>query len=176
MERIVVIGTSGSGKSTLARRIGDRLNLPVIELDALHHLPGWEVRPVDEFRELVDRATVGRRWVVDGNYSATRDIVWARAQVVIWLDYPRWRSMARVIRRTVWRAATREELWHGNREPWSNFVSLDPERSIIAWTWTTHADRRRRYAEMIEDPAWDHLEFRRLTHPSQIGPLMPPRR
>ncbi len=168
MARIVVIGTSGTGKSTLARRIGEMLDLPVVEMDALHHMPGWQERPEDEFRQMIIEATKGPRWVVDGNYSKSRDVVWPRAQMVIWLDYPRWRTMSRVIRRTVRRVISREELWHGNREPLSNLWSLDPEKSIIAWAWTTHASRRQRYERMLEDPRWSHIDFRRVRRPGDL--------
>ena len=61
--------------------------------------------------------------------------------------------MARTIRRTLRRTLTREELWNGNREPLSNLWSLNPEKSIIAWTATRHGVYRRRYAEAERGPA-----------------------
>ncbi len=172
MDRIVVIGTSGTGKSSLARRIGKLLDTPVVELDALYHLPGWQSRPDDEFRELALEATAGDHWIVDGNYSQSREVVWPRAHMVIWLDYPRWLAMSRVIHRTLKRSITREELWNGNREPFSNLLSLDPEKSIIVWTWTTHGRRRQQYEDMVEDPQWAHIDFRRLSHPRELKPLI----
>ncbi len=82
----------------------------------------------------VDAATEGPGWVVDGNYSVVRDVVWAKADAVVWFDLPYVTVLARVVRRTVRRSLTREELWNGNREPFSNLWSLDPKKSIIAWT------------------------------------------
>lgn len=172
MDRIAVVGTSGTGKSTLARRIGELLDLPVVELDALHHLPGWQTRPDEDFRAMVAAATGGDSWVCDGNYSKARDVIWPRCQMVIWLDYPRWLAMNRVVRRTIRRTVTRQELWNGNREPLSNLWRLDPQRSIIAWTWTTHNRRREELEREINDPRWSHIEFRRLTHPSQVEALL----
>lgn len=172
MTRIAVIGTSGAGKTTFARRLGAALDLPVVELDSLFHLPGWNQRPVEEFRSLVAEASCRDAWVIDGNYSAVRDLVWSRAQVVVWLDYPRWRVMTRVIRRTLRRVVTREVLWSGLREPLSNLTRLDPQKSIISWAWTTYTDRRRRYSEMIVDPSWSHIRFYRIGHPSEEASLL----
>ena len=41
MQRISIRGTTGSGKSTLAKALAKKLDLQHIEIDALHHLPGW---------------------------------------------------------------------------------------------------------------------------------------
>ena len=116
MERVVVVGTSCSGKTTLARRLSQVLGSPHVELDAIHWEPGWQERPVDEVRRMAGEAAAGERWVMDGNYSAVRDIVWGRATAVAWLNYPfrvvLWRCLCRTIRRAI----TREELFSGNRE------------------------------------------------------------
>lgn len=138
------------------------LGLPAIELDALFHQPGWTPLPDATFRDRVTEAVAPEGWVVDGNYSAVRDIVWDRADTVVWLDLPFSVVMGRTIRRTVRRVITREELWNGNREPWTNLCSFKPEKSIIAWSATRYRVYRRRYAEAEEDPRWAQLRFVRL--------------
>ncbi len=162
MRRVSVVGNSGSGKSTLARALATRLGVPHVELDAIYHQPGWQPLPVAEFRARVDRAIAGDGWVVDGNYSAVRDLVWARADTVVWLDLPRRTVMRQVVWRTVRRAVLRVELWNGNREPWRNLFTRDPEESIIAWAWHRHTVYRARYAAMLTDAAWGHLTFVRI--------------
>ncbi len=146
MQRISVIGTSGSGKTTLAHRIAAVCGAPVIPMDAVFHQPGWTPLPADEFRRRMAELTAGERWVTDGNYSDARDIVWGAADLIVWLDLPKWLVMVRMIGRTAVRAVTGRELWNGNRESWRDVLSRDPERSIIVWAWTTHGERRRRYA------------------------------
>ena len=163
-----MVGNSGSGKSTAAVTLASRLGVPCVELDSIFHQPGWTELPVDEFRARVAAAAAGDAWVIDGNYSAVRDVVWARADTVVWIDLPRPVVMRRVVARTVRRAARRQELWNGNREPWSNFLTLDPERSIIMWAWTQHGRYRRRYETAMADPAWAHLRFVRLRSPAEI--------
>ncbi len=153
MRRVSVVGNSGSGKSTLARRIAAALDAPYIELDAIHHLPGWTPIPVDRFLAEMDRRTRADRWVVDGNFRrvVVEGPVWERADTVVWLDPPRHVVMRQLIGRTLRRAITREELWNGNREPVLRQFSPDPRRSIIVWAWTRHRVYRRRYAQAMRD-------------------------
>jgi adenylate kinase family enzyme len=130
-----------------------------IELDALFHQPGWE--PLDDvtFRARVLEAMEAPAWVVDGNYSAVREMVWKRADTIVWFDLPYAVVMARTVRRTVRRTVTRQELWNGNKEPWSNLYSFNPQKSIVAWAATRHGVYRRRYAEAEHDPRWAGLRF-----------------
>ena len=39
-------------------------------------------------------------WVLDSAYGGWRDLVLARAELVVALDYPRWLSLSRLVRRT----------------------------------------------------------------------------
>jgi adenylate kinase family enzyme len=168
VHRVSVVGNSGSGKSTLAAALAAHLDVPWIELDSIYHQPGWNPLPAPDFRARVEALVAGDAWVIDGNYTAVRDLVWARADTVVWIDLPRPVVMRRVIGRTLRRALLRQELWNGNREPVSNWLTLDPERSIIMWSWTQHAEYRVRYAEATVDPVWDHLRFLRLRSPAQV--------
>jgi adenylate kinase family enzyme len=162
MKRISVVGNSGSGKSTFARSLASGLDIPYVELDSIFHLPGWAELPLGQFRARAAAAAEGPAWVIDGNYAAVRDLVWQRAETVVWLDPPQRLVMARLIRRTLRRVITRAELWNGNREPWSNLWCRDPNRSIIAWAWTQRGEYRSRYESAMADPAWAHLRFLRV--------------
>ena len=113
-------------------------------------------------------AAAGECWVIDGNYSTVQDIVWARADTVVWLDLPRRTVMRRIITRTLRRVAGRVELWNGNRERWRNFFTLDKQESVIVWAWQTHARNRARYEVAAADPLYTHLRFVRLTSPRTI--------
>jgi adenylate kinase family enzyme len=168
MRRVSVVGSPGSGKTTFGRRLANQLDVPYVELDAIFHQPGWNDLPSDVFRARVSEALAGDGWVVDGNYSAVRDLVWEAADTVVWLDLPRRVVMRRVALRTLRRAITRERLWNGNREPFTNLYRLDPEKNIIRWTWVKHADYATRYSDASGDPANGHLRFVRLFSQEQI--------
>jgi len=146
----------------VAAQLAAALGVPHVELDAIYHQPGWTPLTDEEFRARVEAATEREGWVVDGNYSVVRDIVWEKADTVVWCDLPYVTVMARTIGRTLRRTMTREELWNGNREPWSNLWSFKPEKSIIAWTATHHGRYRRRYSEAEMSPRWADLNFVRL--------------
>ena len=147
--RVNVVGTSAAGKTTFARALAARLAVPHIELDALHWEQGWTEAPAGVMRERVTRATDGQAWVVDGNYSAVRDIVWARAEAVVWLDFPLRTVLWRYAARTQRRIRSGEELWTGtgNRERLSmHLLSRD---SLLWWILSTYRRRRREYPPLL---------------------------
>jgi adenylate kinase family enzyme len=133
--RVLVGGTSGSGKSSLAREISTRTGLPYTEIDALHHGPGWTVRP--EFLVEVEVLSGQPRWVTEYQYAQARPMLLSRCDLVVYLLLPRALVMGRVVRRTVRRALRREVLWNGNVEPPLRTLLTDRDH-IIRWAWRTH--------------------------------------
>jgi len=162
MRRVSVIGTSGSGKSTLAAALAVALGADLLELDSVYHQAGWERLPTEEFRRRVASVVAGERWVIDGNNSEVQDLVWGRADTVVWLDLPRRTVMRRIIRRSFRRVARRVELWNGNREHWRNLFTR------ISWAWQTHAANRVKYEAAMADPGNSHLRFVRLASPAAV--------
>ncbi len=59
MRRVAIQGNSGSGKSTLAHQLAAILAVPHVELDAIHHLPGWQPIDRDTFRAEVTARCAG---------------------------------------------------------------------------------------------------------------------
>ena len=163
--RIVVVGTTGSGKTVLAQRLARHLGLPYVELDVLHWGPNWSQVPPEAFRARVAEAVAGEAWVVDGNYSRVRDLVWSRADTVVWLDYSLPVILGRLFRRTLWRILCREELWSGNRERFrEQFLSRE---SLFLWALRTYRRRRREYPALFGRPEYAHLTVVRLRSPRQ---------
>jgi adenylate kinase family enzyme len=167
VKRVSVVGTSGSGKTTFARDLAARMGVPHVELDALYHRPNWTHVDDDELARQVGEAVAGEGWVVDGNYSRVRHIVWEAADTIVWLDYPKWLVMSRMMRRTLGRVATQRKLWHGNRERWRNLIDPNPEENIILWAWTTHGRYRCRYQEAFASPEWTYKNLVRLSSPAE---------
>jgi adenylate kinase family enzyme len=169
VRRVSVVGNSGSGKTTVAAALAGAIGAPHLELDAVFHQPNWKPLDTETFRAKVGAIVTADAWVVDGNYDRVRDLIWQRADTVVWLDLPRRTVMRQLILRTLRRMATREELWNGNTEPWRDLFRLDPEQSILRWAWTQHDKYVGRYGAAIHDPANAHLTFIRLTSPAEVA-------
>jgi adenylate kinase family enzyme len=159
--RVIVRGCSGSGKTTLARRIAEALGVPHVELDGIFHQPGWQMLDDAAANQRVSEFVDDGGWVVCGNYRVVADQLLDRADTVVLYDLPRAVVMSRVLRRTIGRVGRRKELWNGNREQLGNVLSFDPERSIVAWAWTTHARKHVEINEFLQHPPREHL---RLVH------------
>lgn len=163
--RITVIGTTGSGKTVFAQRLAQQLGIPHVEQDAIHWGPDWTPVPLQEFRERTSQSLSGQAWTTDGNYSKVRDIVWGRADTVVWLDYPLLLILWRLVRRTLRRSLTGEVLWNGNQERLSQ--ALFSRDSIILWALRTYGRRRREYPELFQQPENAHLQVVHLHSPGQ---------
>jgi adenylate kinase family enzyme len=170
MNRVVVVGISGSGKTTLARQIADVLEAPHLEMDSAFHKYGLADTAPPDFRPALEEVAQADRWVIDGNYSShgARDVVWPRADTIVWLDLPRRTAMARVVGRTLRRVLTREEMWEGAKEPFTNLYRFDPLQNIMVWTWTQHAEVRDKYESVMSDGTWDHAAVHRLRSRSEV--------
>ena len=146
MRRVNVKGTSGSGKTTFAQELARRLELPYVELDALHHGPNWAEPAAEEFRARVREAMahLPDGWVIDGNYEGKLgETVVGPADTIVWLDLPLRLKLRRLWRRTMERIRDDVELWSGNRESWRGAFS--GRESLFAWTLRTHFRHRREW-------------------------------
>ena len=147
MRRVAVIGTSGNGKTTFGRALARRLGVPFVELDALHHGPGWTEATAEELRARVEPIIAQDAWIVDGGYMGKLgDLVVGGADTVVWLDLPMGVWLPRLVRRSVRRIVRREEIWNGNRESLRLLLSRD---SVILFALRHHRRRRREYPQRL---------------------------
>ena len=167
-QRIAIVGLTGSGKTTLARKLAAVHDLRHIEIDDLFHGPNWTEPGRDVFRQRIEDATSVERWVSDGNYSIVRDIVWARADTIIWLDYPRplvfWRLLSRTLRRLI----KREALWTSqNTESWRRaFLTRE---SLFVWALQSYPRHQVRYPPALAEAAASGKTTHRFRSPRALN-------
>ena len=147
MDRIVIIGTSCSGKTTLARKLSQILHIPHIELDTLFWRKNWQTEEREKFRQKVAKVIEQNKWIIDGNFSIVRDLVWARADTIIWLDYPFHVIFLQALVRSIKRIVTREKLFAENVETFrQTFLS---KNSILYWICVSHFDYKKTYTRLL---------------------------
>jgi adenylate kinase family enzyme len=148
MQRIVILGPTGSGKTTLGHKLAAKLGLKAIDLDDLHWKPAsegaWQNRTTEEMLVLADAAAAGDKWIIMGNYSKVKDVIWARADAFIWINYPFYRVFWQLLRRSVMRAIDKNPICNGNTESWRLMFS---KKSIIVWLFQSYDRLEKRYEE-----------------------------
>ena len=118
MKRIVVLGLSGSGKTTLAIALARQLRLSCIHADEIRWEANWQRLAQAAFVERIAAATERETWVFDGNRLSLRDLIWPRADTIVWLDYSLPVILRRICIRNFRRVVTKETLWNANKENW----------------------------------------------------------
>ncbi|MEP6608640.1 MAG: shikimate kinase [Burkholderiaceae bacterium] len=167
MQRIIVFGASGSGKTTLGCWVAKQLEFPFIDLDDVYWNPGWVASTTAKFRAAVDDIARGSHWVIAGNYSQARDLLWPRADTLIWLDIPLlqvlWRTTARA-----WRQSRSGELiCNGNRQALSALIR-GPD-SLLGYTLRTYHARRLELPNILRLPQHCHARVIHLRHVSEVS-------
>lgn len=166
MRRVLVAGSTGAGKTTMARRLAALLDIRFHEMDALAITgPGWQDNP--RLAEDVSQISSGASWIFDSlGYPDVRDLLWTRADTVVWLDYPRPVVMRRVLRRSAARTLLRRRIFGGNVETLAGWFSADHP---AWWAWSQYANRRADIAGRCADPRFAPLRVVRLATPREAG-------
>lgn len=125
MNRVLVIGPCGSGKSTLARELAPRMGLPLVHMDQLGWQAGWVETEKAELDARLAEVIAQDAWLIEGHYGSTLAPRLARADTVIYLDFP--------IRLCLWRLAKRVFLNRGQSRP--DMPEGCPERFDAAFFW-----------------------------------------
>ena len=162
-DRILVYGVTGSGKTWLAERISAATGIPWHSIDDLTWEPGWVPVPEYEQRRRVEQICTEQRWIVDTAYGAWLDLALERTELVVALDFPRWLSLSRLLRRSVARALDGRPICNGNLETFRHLLSRD---SIVVWHFRSFARKRARMRAWEIDPAAPTVL--RFTSPRQV--------
>ena len=162
-DRILVYGVTGSGKTFLAERISAATGIPWHSVDDLTWEPGWVLVPEEEQRRRIEVICAGDRWVLDTAYGTWLDGPLARADLILALDYPRWLSLSRLLRRSIARAIDGRPICNGNRESFRNLLGRN---SIVIWHFRSFKRKRNRMRAWETDPRLPQVV--RFTRPRQV--------
>jgi adenylate kinase family enzyme len=125
LKRVLIIGPCGSGKSTLARELAPLMRLPLTHMDQLGWQSGWVETGKAELNASLATVVAQDEWLIEGNYGSTLAPRLARADSVIYLDFP--------IRLCLWRLIRRIASNRGRSRP--DMPEGCPERFDAAFFW-----------------------------------------
>lgn len=159
-KRVIIIGSPGSGKSTLAKELASSIKLPLIHLDSLYWNPGWIPTPSKQFREVLEKKLNEEKWIMDGNFSSSLSIRAKRADLIIFLDFPKLLCTYRIVKR-VW-------LYKGKTRP--DMGEECPERidkEFVKFVWNFPRDVRPGIQNILKDEA-SHADIYVLHKPKEV--------
>ena len=160
-QRILIYGVTGSGKTTLADHLSAILGVTWHSVDDLSFEANWVSVPDEEQRRRIEKICSGDQWILDTAYGTWLDVPLARADLIVGLDYPRWLSLTRLIRRTIARVVDGRLVCNGNRETLKGMFS---KQSILVWHFKSFARKReriRKWKASAAPPEVVHIKSRR---------------
>ncbi|MEV0928558.1 adenylate kinase [Streptomyces spongiicola] len=165
MPKIALFGAPATGKSTLARWLSTKLDQPHTDLDDLLFTPDGPL-PLEEFRRQAGEITRTDGWIVEGNFSKLADVVWHRADTLIWLDFPLPLILYRIVRRSLRQLTGRENSAQARRLTWSK--AFFARRSLLRTAIRKHRANRPRYIRQVAETAELGVQVVRLRGPQDI--------
>ena len=167
MNKIIIIGSSGAGKTTLAKKLSATLGIPHTELDSIFHLKDWQPLDTNVFKGRVEKTTNQPNWVICGNYfnKLGGEGYLSKADTVIWCDYSFPLVFFRLLRRTLKRTLTRQELWNENKEGF--IVNFFSKESVLLWMMRQWKEQNRRYGKIFKENKLTGTELVRLRSPGE---------
>lgn len=95
----MIFGRPGSGKSTFAYKLSHLTKIPLYHLDKYFFIENWIERDYQEFLTIQESFAQEDSWIIDGNSVKSLEIRYARADLVLYFNYPRWQCLYRIFKR-----------------------------------------------------------------------------
>lgn len=141
--RILLLGCSGAGKSTLATKLAKRFALPLHFIDQLIWKQAWVMVSDEELERSVQKLLRRKVWVVDGMLGRHTARAAARAETVVFLDFPRWIC--------IWSVLKRVSLSYGRARP--EMHPGCPEQfdwEFLVWIWNWRRNNRPKVLKALQ--------------------------
>lgn len=99
ISKVLILGGPGSGKTTLSKKMAKFLELPIINLDNLNYKKNWIQRDKKERDRIIRKKMNEDEWLMEGIYKSTLRERAEKADLIIFLEYPTYFLLFRVIKR-----------------------------------------------------------------------------
>ncbi len=112
----MIFGRPGGGKSTFAYKLHQLTGLPIHHLDKHFYEASWVERDYLEFINIQQSIVDSDAWIVDGNATKSFELRYARADLVLYFNFPRWLCYWRTIKRLFCKDTSIDDRADGCRE------------------------------------------------------------
>lgn len=153
-KKIAIIGNAGSGKTTIAFALQKKLNLPLYHLDQYYWLPNWERLGLEKFTQIHDELCKKDKWIIEGSYLKLVAQRVAHADVVIFLDMPRYWCIWNVIKRSVLHWG---KIVPGNPESKQQLFTINFLK-FLHWVWNFN----KRYKTSVQAVLDEHEDKKQI--------------
>jgi len=142
MKKILILGSGGSGKSTLAKWMGDLLNIEVVHPDYYYWKPNWVETSKDEWNKKISILLAKNNWIMDGNWTGSLQYRIEFSDTIIFLDYPRFIS--------IWRIIKRYCKYHGKTRPDMGVGCIEKiDYEFLKWIWDYNSNIKPKINQLI---------------------------
>lgn len=144
-KRVAVLGPPGSGKSTFSLKFAEKTGLPVFHMDKYYlEKPEYWNEHHDEWHQFCLDLIDKDRWIIDGNYSATFEDKFKRADLIVYLDMGRLASYDGIIRR---RIKYNNKKRPGMPDDWREKLNF----GFMKFVWKFHGDKTQNIRILLEE-------------------------
>ncbi len=138
-KKIAIIGCAGSGKTTLALLLQEKFKLPLYHLDQYYWKPNWERSELAEFAQIHNELCERNAWIMEGSYYKLFAQRARFANVIIFLDAPRYKCLWYVLKRAIIHFGKEiQGSPRGCKQHLLNYKFLE----FLYWIWTFNARYR----------------------------------
>jgi adenylate kinase family enzyme len=95
----MIFGRPGSGKSTFALKLHKLTHIPLHHLDKHFYESNWVERDYHEFLGIQQSIIDNASWIIDGNSTKSLEIRYAKADLALYFNFPRFICYVRIFKR-----------------------------------------------------------------------------